>query len=1013
MKHIVSIALFLLILPMLKAQNLSPVLDIRDERPKVFAFTNATIFVNDTTKIEPATLVIRNGKIESVGTDLAIPSDAVVRDLKGKFVYPSFIDLYSTYGVEAPANTTARDPRSALTRQQVFESRIDGPYYWNDAIKPYADANQTFHVNAAAATELKKLGFGAVLTQKHDGIMQGVSSLVSLADDDEEQVVLRAKAAAGYSFDKGTSEMSYPSSPMGVIALIRQTFYDADWYSKQTDKTFYDESLESVIRNKKLLSVIQTKDKINLLKADEIAREFGLNYIIKGSGDEYQLINEIKKTGSSLLLPVNFPEVPDVTDAYKAILVPLEDLKHWELAPYNPARVAEQNIPFAFTTDGLREKKQFRDNLLKAVKCGLKKEDALKALTMTPAKMLGCDKMLGSLEKGKIASFFITSEDYFNADCVIYENWVQGKRYVFEENIAPELPGTYALKLSNNEVYKITIAKEKATFSLNLDLEENKKEAGKITVSENLISLAIQKDKKWLQFSGWIKGKEISGTGVLANGENVTWKLEFLGDEVPKNQDKKKEENVTEPGKVIYPFVAYGYETRPECKDFVIRNATVWTSEKDGILQNSDVLVKNGKIAAVGSGLKTENVWEIDGTGMHLTPGIIDEHSHIALYSVNEGTHAVTSEVRMKDVVNPEDLTIYRQLAGGVTSSHLLHGSTNPIGGQSVLIKLKWGTTPSEMIIKDQVGFLKHALGENVKQSSFSSSSRFPQTRMGVEQSIHDAYVRAKEYQQKWNVYNSLPAAVKAKTQQPRKDLQLDPVVDEFNFKSFMVCHTYVQSETNMILELAKEFGIKPHTLIHDNEGYKLANEMKAAGAAGSVFSDLWNYKYEVYDAITYNAALLWKQGVLVCINSDYAEIGRHLNQEAGKIVKYGGLSEVEALKLVTINPAKVLHLDDRTGSIKVGKDADLVLWTDNPLSVYANASKTFVDGTLYYDFQADKEIYRKIQAERARIINKIIAEGGNRTPGASGKKPPLRINDQFNFNDEDISDDSETNYEK
>lgn len=1007
--------MFLAVLSVVKAQNLSPVIEVDDERPKVFAFTNATIFVDNLTKIENAVMVIRNGKIESVGANLAVPSDAVVQDLKGKFIYPSFIDLYSTYGVEAPASANAptRDIRSMTIRQQVFESKIDGPYYWNDAIKPYADANQSFHVNATAASELKKLGFGAVLTQKHDGIMQGISSLVSLADDDEEQVILKAKAAAGYSFDKGTSEMSYPSSLMGAIALMRQTFYDADWYSKQQEKTVYDESLESIIRNKKLLSVIHSKDKINHLKADEIAMEFGLNYIIIGNGDEYQLISEIKKTGSALVLPVNFPEAPDVTDAYKAILVPLEDLKNWELAPYNPGRVAEQNIPFTFTTDGLREKKQFRDNLLKAVKCGLKKEDALKALTITPAKMLGCDNVLGSLERGKIANFIITSEDYFNTDCVVYENWVQGKRYVFEENIAPELPGNYILKLSNNDEYKITITKEKGVFTLKLNLEENKKEAGKITVSENLISLAIPKDKKWLQFSGWIKGKEILGTGVLANGENVTWKMEFSGAEEEKKQDTKNEEIVTESGKVIYPFVAYGYEARPEYKDFIIRNATVWTSENDGILQSSDVLIKNGKIAEIGKGLKVENIWEIDGTGMHLTPGIIDEHSHMALNGLNEATHAITSEVRMKDVVNPEDLTIYRQLAGGVTTSHLLHGSANPIGGQSVLIKLKWGTTPSEMIIKDQVGFLKHALGENVKQSNVPGSNRFPQTRMGVEQSIHDAYVRAKEYQQKWNVYNSLPVVTKAKTQPPRKDLQLDAIVDEFDLKSFMVCHTYVQSETNMIMELAKEFGIKPHTLIHDNEGYKLANEMKTAGAAGSVFSDWWNYKYEVLDAIPYNAALQSKQGVLVCINSDDAEMGRRLNQEAGKIVKYGGLSEIDALKLVTLNPAKILHLDNRTGSIKVGKDADLVLWTDNPLSVYAIASKTFVEGTLYYDFQADKEMSRKIQEERARIINKIIAEGGSRSPGGSEKKTSMRVNDQFIYTDEDVSDYSETNYDK
>jgi len=366
---------------------------------------------------------------------------------------------------------------------------------------------------------------------------------------------------------------------------------------------------------------------------------------------------------------------------------------------------------------------------------------------------------------------------------------------------------------------------------------------------------------------------------------------------------------------------------------------------------------------------------------------------------------AITSEVRMSDVLNPEDLTIYRQLAGGVTTSHLLHGSANPIGGQSVLIKLRWGANPEDLMVKGQVGFLKHALGENVKQSRMSNSTRFPLTRMGVEQSIHDVYVRAKEYQKEWDAYNSLSASVKLKTPAPRRNLQLEAIVDEFTEKSFMVCHTYVQSETNMIIELAKEFGIKPHTLIHNTEGYKVADQMREAGAAGSVFADWWAYKYEVWDAIAYNAALQYKQGVLVCINSDDEEMGRRLNQEAGKIVKYGGLSEVEALSLVTKNPAKILHLDDRMGTIKVGKDADLVLWTDHPLSIYAYPSKTFVDGIPYFDSEKDKEMYQSIQAERSRIVNKILADGGGKKGGFGGGRPPMRVNDQFLNDDENITD--------
>ena len=335
----------------------------------------------------------------------------------------------------------------------------------------------------------------------------------------------------------------------------------------------------------------------------------------------------------------------------------------------------------------------------------------------------------------------------------------------------------------------------------------------------------------------------------------------------------------------------------------------------------------------------------IDATGMHLTPGIIDEHSHIALDATNEMGQAITSEVRAGEVIDPEDQSIYRQLAGGVTTTHLLHGSANPIGGQSVLIKQRWGHNAEELKVENQVGFLKHALGENVKRTT----TRYPNTRMGTEQIIRDAYQRAVDYNNEWKTWNAIKPADRAGKIPPRRDLELDAIVDVLEKRSFIECHTYVQSEGTMIMNLAKDFGVKVNSLIHFNEAYKIADQIKEHGAYASVFSDWWDYKYEVYEGIAYNAAMLMKQGVLTCIHSDDAEMGRRLNQEAGKIMKYGGISETEALKLVTINPAIMLHLGDRTGSIKAGKDADLVLWTDYPLSVYARASKTMVDGTILF----------------------------------------------------------------
>jgi imidazolonepropionase-like amidohydrolase len=717
---------------------------------------------------------------------------------------------------------------------------------------------------------------------------------------------------------------------------------------------------------------------------------------MKGNGDEYQLAKEITNSGLPLVIPINFPAAPDVEDVYESVLVPYEDLKHWELAPTNPSVLEKEGVEIAFTADGLKDKKQFRKNILKAVKHGLTKETALKALTKTPANLLGVLDKIGTLEVGKIANFLITSGDYFEADCTVFENWVQGEKYVLKEKDQSELAGKYSLVFNNGKKYSTEISGKSGIFSLTLNSGNKNEIKGKIKVSENLVAISFSEKGKWTRLSGWVNERKFTGTGILSGNEKITWSMNQEGKVKENSKAKLKDEKVIEIGQVIYPFVAYGNEVQPKFQNIIIKNATVWTLENEGVLENSDVLIKDGKVAQIGQGLNAEDATEIDGTGMHLSPGIIDEHSHIGLNGTNEATHAVTSEVRMRDVLNPEDVSFYRQLSGGVTCAQLLHGSANPIGGQSVIVKFRWGTSGEKMVVKNQVGFLKHALGENVKQSRLPAgiANRFPQSRMGVEQSIRDAYLRAVEYKEKLDAGKRV-----------RKDLQLDAIVDVLNKKSFMGIHAYVQSETNMIIKLAQEFGVKPHTLIHNTEGYKVADQMKESGAAGSLFADWWGFKYEVYDAIPYNAAILTKHDVLSCIHSDNAELARRLNQEAAKAVKYGGLSEVEALKLVTLNPAKILHLDDRMGSIKVGKDADLVLWTDNPLSIYAKAAKTFVDGIVYYDMEKDKEKFLEIEKERSRIIDKILAGGGAAKTGTEEKKPAVRVNEQFVYGDDDYSE--------
>ncbi|HEY6062556.1 MAG TPA: amidohydrolase family protein, partial [Chitinophagaceae bacterium] len=367
-----------------------------------------------------------------------------------------------------------------------------------------------------------------------------------------------------------------------------------------------------------------------------------------------------------------------------------------------------------------------------------------------------------------------------------------------------------------------------------------------------------------------------------------------------------------------------------------------------------------------------------------------DEHSHIAAASINEGGQSVTSEVRIGDNLNPEDINIYRQLSGGVTTSHILHGSANPIGGQTQLIKLRWGLDDDELKFKNSDGFIKFALGENVKRSNFNipgGNNRYPDTRMGVEQVYVDAFTRAKDYKKEWEDYNAAKdQLIKARKpltglNPPRRDLELDALVEILENKRFITCHSYVQSEITGLIEVAEKMGFKVNTFTHILEGYKVADRMLKHGSNASTFSDWWAYKVEVEDAIPYNAAIMVRVGLNVAINTDDAEMARRLNQEAAKTIKYGGLSREEALDLVTINPAKMLHVADRVGSLKVGKDADVVVWSDNPLSIYAKSLYTIVDGTVYFDRQKDEQMQKDVDAERARLVKKMNGEKRSGAP--------------------------------
>jgi len=972
MKKLALLLLLCISIQKLSAQVYFPNNESVQSRNNNFtAFVNAKIIVSPTLTIDKGILLIQNGRVVNVGTNVTIPKNCTTINLEGKSIYPSFIDIYTNFGMEKPQ-------RSGYNNSPLYDTKRQG-YYWNEHIRSELNAYEKFTYDNDKAEEFLKAGFGVVATHVYDGIAQGTGMLVALNNSDKSNRLLSEKITNHFSFSKSvTSSQAYPTSLMGAIALIRQMYLDKNWY-KNGNAENTDLSLEALIKNENLIQIFASEDKLNSIRAAKLGKEFGVTYILKGAGNEFERIDEIKKTNSKFIIPINFPEAYDVSNPYLASQIELADLRLWNQSPTNPKILSDNAIQFAITTDKLKKLEDFKTNLLKAIKYGFDKTKALEALTTIPAALLGKSNEIGTLKSGSYANFVITSGDIFTDKTILFENWVQGTKYVVNDMTVKDIRGNYDLSIGSEKLtWKIT--GEITSLKSEITTIDSKKMNSKISISNNWVSVIVKPadstKTNFTRLTGFIENTQnLSGKAVDFNGNEMQWSAlrttAFVAE-----IDSSEVEKPNRIFPVTFPNLPFGNLKKPVAETLLFKNATVWTNEKQGILQETDVLIKNGKITAVGKNISDATATTIDAKGKHLTSGIIDEHSHIAISrGVNESGHNSTAEVTIEDVVDSEDINIYRDLAGGVTISQLLHGSANPIGGRSAIVKWKWGATPDEMIYKNSPKFIKFALGENVKQANWGidNPTRFPQTRMGVEQVFTDYFQRAKEYDESWKKYNS--ASKKDKGKAPRVDIELQTLAEIINKERFITCHSYIQSEILMLMNVAEKFNFRVNTFTHILEGYKVADEMKAHGVGASTFSDWWAYKFEVNDAIPFNGAILHNAGVTVAYNSDDAEMSRRLNQEAAKAVKYGNISEEEAWKFVTLNPAKLLHIDDKVGSIKVGKDADIVLWSDNPLSIYAKAEKTLIEGIVYYDIQKDEQQRAAIAKERNELIGLLLKE--------------------------------------
>jgi imidazolonepropionase-like amidohydrolase len=871
-------------------------------QPTVFAIRGARIIPEPGKVLENATVVVREGTIEAVGAEAKVPPDALVIEGKGLTVYAGFIDALSTWGFDQaqrrsaigmPASedfasealaTTQSDNRKGMTPEFVVSMALT-----NDTDK--ADA-------------WRKLGFTAHLIAPEGGFIVGQSALVSLSGAPSREAILRSPVAMHAAF-RPMPGAEYPRVLMGIVAHCRQTLLDAghsqrSWAAYEKGgrvgrPPVLDPSWAALglALDRKMPVVIEADSKDEIHRALDFAKEFHLQPIIFGGRDAWKAAERLKAHSVPVLLRINFTEQqagrfgrmrrgPAPTPA-----APSE-------SDSDAAKEAEKNLPDRVRADRDRQKKEELRNAGVLHKQGV--------------RFAFCGQGLDKPEK-----------------------FIENLRKVIAEGLGPK----DALRALTTDAAQILGAdRQLGTIAPG--------KAAHLVVTEG--DFQDSKSSVRYVFSDGVRFEYPKPVASATPKPDESKQPSSAKNAPPAKSDKSKQAVA----KATEQATELEVDRKPKLHtggNVLVRGATVITVTK-GTSKKTDLLIRGGKIAEIGAGLGAPKGFAvIEAEGMYVMPGIIDTHSHFAIAGgVNEFSLSVVPEVRVKDVIDSEDVQIYRALAGGVTTARLLHGSANVIGGQDAVIKLKYGKSAKELLIADAPRGVKFALGENVKRTD----GRFPNTRLGVEAVLIRAFTEAQGYRRTWEEYESARAAGRD-VAEPRRDLRLEALVDVLKGDLKVHCHCYRADEILMLLRVADRFGFKIKSLQHVLEGYKIASEIAEHGASCSTFSDWWAYKIEAYDAIPFNSALLHEAGVSVCLKSDSNELMRHLYQEAAKCLKYGGMSETAALETITLNAAKQLGLEKRVGSIEVGKDADLAIFNAHPLDSEARVDMTIVEGEVYF----------------------------------------------------------------
>ena len=1150
-----------------------PVNGMRPSDPARHALVGAKVIVAPGTTIEKATVLIRDGVVESITPDGAVPAGYRRFDFAGKTIFPAFIE--AALPIDSAAQATAASAAPGA--------------HWNQYVTPQVGAND-LAIPDATLESLRAQGFAVARVLPAGGIFRGTSE-VRLLTKASERTLGRdlggqtVQVVGPRSFDfsqfmaqtpapgapqtpgvpgapavgqqRGERMSSFPSSLMGSYALMRQTFMDAHWRldsvtvaspAMPTDDMDALDALLPLVRGEHGL-LVDASDDLEAARLVRLAQEQlpSCALGVLGSGNEFRSQDELAalfaKTNAALIMPIDFPQPPDLVSPTATDSVSLRELMGWRYAPTNPKRFIAAGTTVALTTHRMQDKGSFRKRLADAITHGLTRDEALAALTTTPARILGIDGRTGTLENGKLANLIVASGDPFDTESKFEAMFVAGLPVL----LPPEAPvlaaGAFAVtadgttpkpaakdlritldpkdgtlkatwtpdaaakpadpaapadapvdtpaatttptepkaddaaaadaKAAESKVVENKVVENKAA-----DAKAGENKAGAAAGSATARRGSVSADGRASGiFEGTPFGLEgdiriaIAGSGdratmtaECADGTRVSFTLvRAKTDDAAKKDDAAKSVEATsaeantaeaksaeattveattedatpaaptsantaaadpavggddgaERGSdrprrrgargegrdargegrdtkkpddrenlwkdtLPVPFGEFGRTSRPLAGTVLIRNATIWTLGPAGTIQDGDMLVRDGKIIEVAAEIDAPEVQTvIDAKGMHVTPGLIDCHSHTGISGgVNEGSQANTAEVWIGDVIDPTDINWQRQLAGGLTAVNQLHGSANPIGGRNSVVKIRWGEGAEAFRFEGAPSGIKFALGENVTRST----SRYPTSRMGVATYLDDSFTAAREYRAAQKAYAALDDAARARTLPPRKDLELETLAEIIEGTRLVHCHSYRQDEILMLLRTAEKFGFRIATLQHVLEGYKVAPEIAAHGAGASSFSDWWAYKIEVMDAIPWNGAMLHRAGVLVSFNSDSDELARRMNMEAAKAVRYGGLSPEEALKLVTLNPARQLRIDNRVGSLEKGKDADFVLWNGDPLSAFTRCEETWVDGVRRYARGEETELHAGAVKARGELLAKANAASESR--GAQG----------------------------